>query len=620
MGSYRQFLAAISLSTLATFSSAASAATATGYLDAHATSDDVRVSIDTAGQATIEHRIAFRVGAGQFKGFDIVGVEKDAVLEPVVAVTTQDAGESAPVVGGAGSATPLANGMGAHVAVREGSDTTLRITLDDAKGVKRGTYAFALRYRVDMVAGRAISRDGALFRVVWTAPIAHEGLDGARVVFELPSAPTEPRSAAQKDGAPADDGTLATLRRAIDHDELELVRPHVARGEAATWAVRVDPKAFPEIHDARLRPPPPVLQAAPARGVDAALLAGLGLLGALFAFVALRKARNVATACEAAQTTPRPLVALPLAARVACAGLALAAGVFIQLGGKPTGGAIFLSAAMALVTFRTPTAKIRARGPGSWLAFRPDEAFEPAAAPGAWLDAGTRRGRAAMAIVAAVVVAITCAAAHFGARAPLLIALDAIVLLPLFLTGGQAQLPPTASTAAPCLRPYWARLSRDASLRVTAWARVPSGESVADELRVLTVPRAPLAGLFGLEIGLAWALTPAGYAPTPEVLVRVHDGSAAAARLTQIVNDARSVPGRRPDERVFMLKPRSPSVRATLALVTEIARELSDRRVVVAGTSAASREAGRAPERRARRAAPAPRIAHGSEVFVAGTP
>jgi hypothetical protein len=105
--------------------------------------------------------------------------------------------------------------------------------------------------------------------------------------------------------------------------------------------------------------------------------------------------------------------------------------------------------------------------------------------------------------------------------------------------------------------------------------------SRTDELRLLVLPRAAMPGVVGVEVGLAWSGTPVGWASTPEVLARVLDGSAAAAKLARDLPGTRVVPGRRPDERVMRLIPRAPTRAGTIALVRSLADTLTDRRVAV---------------------------------------
>jgi hypothetical protein len=124
---------------------------------------------------------------------------------------------------------------------------------------------------------------------------------------------------------------------------------------------------------------------------------------------------------------------------------------------------------------------------------------------------------------------------------------------------------------------------------------VPIDGSRPEELRLLVLPRATMPGLVGVELGLAWSQTPAGWAPTPEVLARVLEGSAAAARLSRELPAARSVPGRRPDERVVRMLPRWPSQRHSVALVRALAEAFTDRRTGVAAWAGSERRAPMAP-------------------------
>jgi hypothetical protein len=87
-----------------------------------------------------------------------------------------------------------------------------------------------------------------------------------------------------------------------------------------------------------------------------------------------------------------------------------------------------------------------------------------------------------------------------------------------------------------------------------------------------------MPGVIGLEVGLAWSSTPVGWAATPEVLVRVLEGSAAAGRLSRSLPHLRGVPGRGLHERVLRMLPRTPTRTSTLALVRGLAEALMDRR------------------------------------------
>jgi hypothetical protein len=541
---------------------------ALAYHEAHMTADDVRVTVDDAARARVDHALTVRVVSGTLKSLDVSGVEPEAVADGEAAITSE-------------------NGRPTSAVVEPVGERVLRLTVAEPKGLPRGTYVVHVRYQVDLVKARELVTDGALWKLVWTAPVALEGFDAARVTFDLPAAATEPR-ALSADGTTGDDGRLATLRRSADRDELEMVRPHVARGEAPVWALRVDPRAFGAVTDPSMRPPPPPVVAPPARFAHLAWLGVVAAVGLAFAALVARKRRAVLAACRARGVLPLPLVArVPQWAHAPLAGAAFAGGVAAQLAGAPTLGAIAVACAMALATFRAPSVRPPVRGPGKWLALAPAEAFATSARSGDGhgpdprdpLDLGSPRGKIVVLVGALALAAMAGVLRRLDAEYPYLIAIDALALIPIFVTGTARQLPPDLAAApAKLLAALHATLKKDASLRVAPWARVPLGADHADELRLLVLPRAAMPGLGGIEIGQAWRRTANGFVPMTEVLVRVHDASAAAARLTAIAPSSRAVPGRRPDERVVCLGPALPARRATIALVRRLARELADRR------------------------------------------
>jgi hypothetical protein len=105
------------------------------------------------------------------------------------------------------------------------------------------------------------------------------------------------------------------------------------------------------------------------------------------------------------------------------------------------------------------------------------------------------------------------------------------------------------------------------------------GRVEPDEVRILAVPRAGMPGLVGIEVGLAWRNGATSYVASPAVIVRVHESTAASARMTSLAPFARAVPGRRPEERAYRLVPRFPTRNGTLALVRRLGLELVDRRL-----------------------------------------
>ena len=103
-----------------------------------------------------------------------------------------------------------------------------------------------------------------------------------------------------------------------------------------------------------------------------------------------------------------------------------------------------------------------------------------------------------------------------------------------------------------------------------------------DELRLLVVPRLAMPGVVGIEVAVAWERAGGATLPTYEALVRVQDGSFAAAKMAAYAEGQRCLPGRKPEERVYRFEPAGPSNEAAVALVVDLADALRDRRMIVA--------------------------------------
>jgi hypothetical protein len=148
-------------------------------------------------------------------------------------------------------------------------------------------------------------------------------------------------------------------------------------------------------------------------------------------------------------------------------------------------------------------------------------------------------------------------------------------------------------------------LRKDRALHVAPWARIPLGRAEPDELRLLVLPRVAMPGVVGIEVGVAWAATPAGHAAETEVLVRVRDDSQAAARIAAIAPGQRTTPGRKLDERVMRLVPALGTRAGALTLVRRLVDELQDRRKLAAAPTWRGVERRLSPSA-ATAAAPAP--------------
>ena len=576
---------------------ASAPAFAGGWQEIHETSDDVRIEVADDGAAVVSHHLRYRVVAGHFKTIDLVGIDARAQIAPEAVVVAEKGGGTEITA----RAEPVDKAPG-----------TLRILIDDAKGLGRGTYLVDVRYRLDLVGVHALSRDGAMWKLSWTAPPAAEGHDGARIVFDLPSAPTEPRLAATAETTT----TLATTRRGAGRDELELVRAHVPRGEAVTWTARVDPKAFPRVVTPELRPPPPH-EAAPPSLLAANLtkIAAAGALTALaFALGALCRAKQNAVRRAAALqgALARPLVTVPGARRLPVLAPALYAivttlGLVALLGPSPTAGAILVVLGMALAAHRAPALIARPRGPGEWRPV-PDRVLLPSPAgplPTDGLDVGTARGRLVLAASIGVVGVVAVLARSRMPELSIALPIASSAILPLFFTGTRAQMIPSRpAVAATLLRPARDALAAAVDLNhveVATIGRVVDPSGAFDELRLACAPKDRTPGLRAVE--LAVATCPSGSA-AHEILLRFEEDSAAAdriARLAPLMGAAPVLRGRAPTERVARLVPDEPSATAAATLLGRLVlalegRRASDRR----GPPASARWAG--PERRLRAA------------------
>jgi len=550
--------------------SAVGVAHAGGWQEVHQTSDDVRVTVGPDGMATVQHHLRYRVVAGRFKSLDFTGVDPHADLKADATLLPEKGGEIA-----------------AHVESNPKSPGAVKLTFDEPKGIGRGVYVIDVSYRIDLVATKMLSRDGAMWRLAWVAPASPEGRDGARVVFELPPAPTEPRLAAPEQAAT----TLATLRREADKDELELLRARVPRGESVTWSARVDPKAFPQVTAPELRPAPRAAAAAsevPDRVPLILAATALALVAGALAFALRSKQAAVAAACARAGVAARPLLGrLPTWLAPFAYGASGAGGLALLVWGAPMVGAALVLVAMMLATHRSPRPIVRPRGPGRWRRIADEEVLVPTpreALAGDALDATTSRGRGVAALLLLLVAAAAFLLRTRAAGIHVALPLSAAVLVPLLVTGTRAQLPRgPAELASRVLGPARDALSRTldlAHVELELIARFSEGREGFDEVRLSCVPADRIPGLRAIELALAGGGS--SLVALPELLVRYDDGSAAAARVAELAPGLPVVSGRTPEEKVLRLSPRVPTPRGAARLLARVAAELEERRAPAA--------------------------------------
>ena len=141
-----------------------------------------------------------------------------------------------------------------------------------------------------------------------------------------------------------------------------------------------------------------------------------------------------------------------------------------------------------------------------------------------------------------------------------------------------SQLPPDALLSpAPLLARVAKELRKgDETLRVIPLARFAQGSSQPDELRLLVMPKTPLRGVTAIEIGVSYSAGEGGALACPEVLVRTVEDSVACKKLGRSIGAAHWLKGKKPGERVFVLEPKLPTWRMTVALASRLAQSLAE--------------------------------------------
>jgi hypothetical protein len=521
-----------------------------------------RVHVEPNGVAQVSFQLRYRVVRGPLHALEVFGIADAADVDPRVVVSADDGRE-----------------LMAHA--DRAPQGGVRLVLDDSRGLPHGAFTFDLRWQSDLLRTGALSRRDSGWTFTWSSPRPLDGFDSARTVFEFPSAPDPPQTISAITGA-TDDIPGAVLRRSGPYDEMEIVTPHVSPGQALVSTLRLDERAL-----ALVAPPPPL---ASPRGssqdpdpVRGAVFGAVLALLALSLSLALAKAnRTLADACAARGVgQPGGLLPIPHGVRIVLGGLSFAAGVGLQAREEYTAGAACVALATVFAAIRPPIASAVARGPGRWLPLGPERANLPHEhGIAAWPNLRTRAGRAVAGVFGVLVVAGVLVARCLEAPDPWLVALDAAPFVPLLALGrGVCARPAEGRSAVPWLMKALGRLRRFGELHTVLWGRVAGARGAADELRVLAIPRAPLPGLVGIELGLAWSATPGGWSSSPEVLVRVRAESPASEALSRALPRLRTLPGRRYDERVARLVPRLPSRSCAITLVVAVAARMTERRV-----------------------------------------
>ncbi|MBX3184066.1 MAG: hypothetical protein KIT72_00965 [Polyangiaceae bacterium] len=544
-------------------------APAHAWVETSVRSNTITLDVGRDGQATVTHELILRIRGGPLKSFAVPGVDRDA--EPLPNATVSSTGSA------------QAGSVDLPLLLAVDDQGTLKLEVDHERGLRRGTYLMRFSYRTSLLAQERLAARGGSVLLSWVGPRLDSGVDSAKVVFRLPQAHVPPRvpdAEQPADGAGLSeefDGVfLSQLRREADVDVLEVVRPHVAKGEPVVWRVLTAPAAFDAFKtDAGPRAEAP--RSEEQRDGALWLLVAAGVAGLVYACLVALKAHWVSLACQVREARARSLVPLPTALRSALSGALLASALGVGVGlDHPTGFGVLLVLAMLAAAQLGPLTRPAIRGPGTWRVVEPSglRAASTAPLPGRFLDTGAWPGFILFALSLTGFGALAVYAFQRSAYLGMMTALGAACLLPLFCTGRASELPPD-----PILRPrrlfhYLVRrlARRRPACDAQLLGRFPGDTNEPDELRLAALPRRPIRGLNAIEVCVEYHLTGPGRRGAPCVMVRVQDESPAYLALPRGITWTR---GRGEDERVAVLRPKLPTRAMTLALVERLLTLLS---------------------------------------------
>jgi hypothetical protein len=538
------------------------------WMEKRIDSSITHIELASDGSTTLRYELSLEVHGAPFGGLELEGVDPDAEPLGDATVTRMQGGIaiSAP--------TPV------QVLVNAGH---LDIKVPLRQGLRGTSFLLRFAYRTRLLERGLIRHvSTAQSELAWVGPRFDDGVDAVTLIVRAPAAAHAPEAVSETDPERAEGANfgivMSTLRRSQQTDELELVRAHVARGEAITWRVRLDRSLFGSSASAAATTPsvepspaaseaPPHAPPAPlSPGLVWAVLAGLG-----YALAVQLKAWQAARAAQLRNCQPRAWIGWKAPYRAALAGSLFAAAVTsIVWGDAPTLAAAALALAMAFAAQRSPDAAEILRGPGHWQTLD-QSALRSAPAqalPGAWLDAGRARGFLLLVVTLATT---TWLAARAFATSPYYgacILLASTALLPLFCTGRAAQMPPDAlAQSRRFLDRVRRRLGRDENLVISAIGRFAAADVGLDELRLAITPARGLPGLIALELGLEFQESFGGWSACPVVVVRTVEGSACHRALPRGLTWTR---GRSAEERATLVRPKLPTLAQSVGLIEEL--------------------------------------------------
>ncbi len=524
------------------------------WVEASVESQAVTVELDRQGKAQVTHELLINVRGGPLESYTLSGVDSDAEPLPDAKAIDTHSGDTTGI--------PL-------LATRlEGG--SLKLSVTEGSGLSRGSYLFRFAYRTDLL-GRGLLRPQiGHAELSWSGPRLSDGVDSAKAIFRFPRAEPAPSLPSQdlERAALGLDPQLAgvfmsNLVRGQRNDEIEVVRLHIAGREAPLYKLWTSLDSFNEF-----APVPTTAAINPSKPAHSerlplflALLAGIAsmLLVTLTYWHSTERAQKLGVKLK-------PVVALPLPARVLLIGFLLGASSWcalsLQLPWLPLFGTL-LASALTLHQAASPAPPLR--GPGEWkpLTFSALQALCYTPNNRRLVSLKYQLSYAVLVLASGVGIGVL----PIGLAERLLLGLIWLCFaLGLGVSLGRAPRTPEQATrigAREMIR-YAKALSKQKGVEVRVLGRFPLGSLTPDEVRLRALPSRAKTGLTGVELG---SILGAGETPQPYLLVRVLDGSLAYRALPRNLIWVR---GRTPEERVAVVSPRVPVRGITRRLLLEL--------------------------------------------------
>ncbi len=526
------------------------------WVEASVESQVVTVELDRQGKAQVTHELLVNVRGGPLESYTLNGVDSDAEPLPDAKVIDTRSGDATGI--------PL-------LATRL-EDGSLKLSVTEGIGLSRGSYLFRFAYHTDLL-GRGLLRPQiGHAELSWSGPRLSDGVDSAKAIFRFPRAEPAPSLPSQdlERAALGLDPQLAgvfmsNLVRGQRSDEIEVVRLHIAGREAPLYKLWTSLDSFNEFAPAPTAAA--INPSKPAHSERLLLLLALSAGLASMLLVTLTYRHSTEQAAKLGVKL-KPIVGLPLPARVLLIGLLLGASSWcalsLQLPWLPLFGTL-LASALILHQVEKPTLPLR--GPGEWkpLTFAALQAL-------CYTPNNRRIHMTSLKYKVSYGALVLCSGVGIGFL-PLGVA-DRLLFgliwlcfeLGLGVALSRAPRNPEQATrvgAREMIR-YARALSKRKGVEVRVLGRFPLGCVTPDEVRLRALPSRAKTGLTGVELG---SILGAGETPQPYLLVRVLDGSLAYRALPRNLIWVR---GRTPEERVAVVSPRVPVRGITCRLLLEL--------------------------------------------------